>query len=108
MKFDTGHPIVIAHRGSRLLWPENTLTAFTAAAGLGARFFETDLRLTADEVIVCHHDRTLDRTTDANGPVRGRTSAELESVDAGYRHRLNGSCRSWKTKTRSARWFALR
>jgi glycerophosphoryl diester phosphodiesterase len=89
--FDTGHPIVIAHRGSRLLWPENTLAAFTAAAGLGARFFETDLRLTADGVVMCHHDSTLDRTTDASGPVRMRTSSELKGVDAGFRHRVNGS-----------------
>jgi glycerophosphoryl diester phosphodiesterase len=89
--FDTGHPIVIAHRGSRLLWPENTLPAFSAAAGLGARFFETDLRLTADGVVMCHHDSTLDRTTNGSGPVRSRTRSELQEVDAGYRHRINGS-----------------
>jgi glycerophosphoryl diester phosphodiesterase len=89
--FDTGHPIVIAHRGSRLLWPENTLTAFAAAAEFGVRFFETDLRLTADGEVVCHHDATLDRTTAASGPVRFRTVSDLREIDAGYRHRVGGS-----------------
>jgi glycerophosphoryl diester phosphodiesterase len=31
------------------------------------------------------HDATLDRTTDGTGPVRARTLAELQALDAGYR-----------------------
>jgi glycerophosphoryl diester phosphodiesterase len=79
-------PVAIAHRGSRLLWPENTMVAFSGAVALGYRHLETDLHLTRDGVLVCIHDHTLDRTTDGTGPVGDLTFEELADVDAGYRH----------------------
>ena len=81
--------IGIAHRGSRLLWPENTAVAFKGAAGLGYRRFETDLRVTADGVLVCFHDPVLSRTTDGNGLLASTTFDQVRRLDAGYRHRLN-------------------
>lgn len=80
-------PVPIAHRGSRLLWPENTLEAFESAIHLGYAHLETDLHMTKDGVLVCHHDATVDRTTNGTGPVRAHTWAELQKLDAGYRHR---------------------
>lgn len=80
-------PLAIAHRGSRYLWPENTMEAFSGAVSLGYRYLETDLHLTADGVIVCIHDSTVDRTTDGAGPVAAHTLAELSRLDAGFRHR---------------------
>lgn len=74
---------VIGHRGDRAHAPENTLRAFTQAAALGADAIEFDLHLSSDGVPVVMHDDTLDRTTDASGPVRERTVAELARVDAG-------------------------
>lgn len=79
-------PVAIAHRGSRLLWPENTDTSFQGAYELGYRHFETDLHLTADGVVVCFHDPTVDRTTNATGRVEHMTLQDLQSLDAGYRH----------------------
>lgn len=77
-------PMAIAHRGSRLLWPENTLPAFQGVADLGLEFFETDLHVTRDGVLVAFHDDLLDRTTDTKGPISERWWPELESVDAGH------------------------
>lgn len=79
-------PIAIAHRGSRILWPENTMEAFSEAVALGYRHMETDLHLTADGVLVCIHDHTVDRTTDGSGPVSGFDYDGLSSLDAGFRH----------------------
>ena len=79
-------PVAIAHRGSRVLWPENTDTSFQGAYDLGYRHFETDLHLTADGVIVCFHDPTVDRTTEASGRVENMTLEQLQSLDAGHRH----------------------
>lgn len=47
------------HRGARGLFPENTLEGFLAAAALGVTTFELDVGLTADGVVVVHHDPAL-------------------------------------------------
>ena len=66
---DGEYPIRFAHRGSRVLWPENTAEAFQGAVDLGFRYIETDVRITRDDVVVVFHDATLDRTTNGTGPV---------------------------------------
>ncbi len=85
------HPIRFAHRGSRILWPENTMRAFAGAVEeLGYRYLEIDVRLTRDRVVVVHHDATLDRTTDGHGPVALRSWAELSELDAAYHFDAEG------------------
>jgi glycerophosphoryl diester phosphodiesterase len=79
-------PLAIAHRGSRELWPENTMEAFSQAVALGFRFLETDLQVTADGVLVCVHDETVDRTTEGTGVVSRFGFEELAGLDAGFRH----------------------
>ena len=76
-------PWVIAHRGASGHAPENTLAAFERAIALGARFIETDLRLTRDSRFVAIHDSTLERTTNGKGNVRDLTLAEIRKLDAG-------------------------
>lgn len=78
-------PAALAHRGSRELWPENTMVAFQGAIDLGYRFLETDLHATADGKLVLFHDDTLGRTTDQTGKVSKWTWEDLADVDAGYR-----------------------
>ena len=73
-------PLVAAHRGGALLWPENSLTAFRNALALGADFLETDVHLTADGEVVVLHDPTLDRTTTGSGPVVARTKGDLSGL----------------------------
>src|SRR5262245_37725530 len=46
---------------------------------------ELDVHLSSDGVVVVCHDDTLDRTTDATGPVAAQTASALDRVDAGYR-----------------------
>ena len=77
-------PLVMAHRGGRALWPENTLYAFERAVELGVDVLEMDIHTTADGVPVVMHDDTVDRTTDGSGPVQSFTLDELKSLDAGY------------------------
>jgi glycerophosphoryl diester phosphodiesterase len=83
--FDSARPLIFAHRGGSALGPENTLAAFDLGMAAGADGLELDVHLSADGVAVVHHDRTLDRTTSASGPVASRTAAELAQVDAGCR-----------------------
>jgi len=86
----TTEPRVIAHRGGRGLWPENTLHAFRKAADLGVDVLEMDIRQTADGVLVVLHDETVDRTTDGSGPVAALTLSRLRELDAGYRWSPDG------------------
>jgi glycerophosphoryl diester phosphodiesterase len=74
---DTSRPLVAAHRGGALLWPENSLTAFRGALALGVDLLELDVHLTRDGEVVVLHDPTLQRTTTARGAVRKRPWAAL-------------------------------
>src|SRR5579864_8516667 len=77
--------VAIAHRGGSRLRPENTLAAFDHAMTLGVDGLECDVHLSRDGDVVVIHDATLDRTTDASGPVVARSVGELRQVDAGFR-----------------------
>jgi len=83
-------PQVFAHRGGCALGPENTIAAFDIGMSTGADGLELDVHLSADNVVVVHHDKTLDRTTNATGPVAALTADELARVDAGYRFARGG------------------
>lgn len=76
-------PRVLAHRGGGALAPENTLAGLRAAAAHGFRGVEFDAKLTRDGVAVLMHDETLDRTTNARGPVAQANWTALERLDAG-------------------------
>jgi glycerophosphoryl diester phosphodiesterase len=78
------HPIRLAHRGSRVLWPENTMIAFQGAVDLGYRYLETDLHVSADGVVVVFHDDHLDGLTDAAGMVWERDWDDLAALDAAH------------------------
>jgi glycerophosphoryl diester phosphodiesterase len=82
--FDSPRPLVFAHRGGAALRPENTRVAFDHGLAIGADGLELDVHLARDGELVVIHDATLDRTTDARGPVARFTSNELERVDAGH------------------------
>lgn len=64
--------LVIAHRGASAQAPENTIAAFERAVALGADAVELDVRRTADDRLVVHHDPHL-----ADGRVI-RTTASTE------------------------------
>lgn len=86
-------PRIVAHRGFSSRQPEMTLAAYadaiewsiTEGVSLG---LECDVHVTADDQLVCLHDSSLGRTTDACGPVGAWTLAELRDLDFG----------SWKVR----------
>ena len=78
--FAAPRPLVFAHRGGMSLGPENTLPTFDAGMKAGADGLELDVHLSADGVVVVHHDATLDRTTRGTGPIAARTAAELSRL----------------------------
>lgn len=73
-------PRLIAHRGFAGRYPENTLTAFRAAAA-DAAMVELDVRrcLTGEAVVI--HDARLDRVTDRTGRVDATPYEALADAD---------------------------
>lgn len=76
-------PEVVAHRGSSAEKPEHTLSAYLRAIEEGADAVECDVRLTADNHLVCVHDRRIDRTSNGRGVVSTLELTRLEQLDWG-------------------------
>jgi glycerophosphoryl diester phosphodiesterase len=72
---------VVAHRGSSAAHAEHTLAAYELALEEGADALECDIRLTRDGVLVCVHDRTVNRTSDGRGVVSTLELSDLAELD---------------------------
>lgn len=70
-----------AHRGSSQKFAENTRAAYLQAIDEGADGIECDVHLSRDGVVVCHHDPTVDRTSDASGEVSRFSFSQLQEMD---------------------------
>jgi glycerophosphoryl diester phosphodiesterase len=76
-------PDVVAHRGASAVEAEHTLAAYRRALDDGADGVECDVRLTRDGVLVCVHDRRVDRTSSGRGVVSTLELADLSELDFG-------------------------
>jgi glycerophosphoryl diester phosphodiesterase len=83
-------PLMIAHGGGNLEFPDNTLEAFYNAYSIDKEvMLETDVSLTKDGVIILTHDTTLDRkTTLLNAEAINVNYADLvrDEVDFNYQN----------------------
>lgn len=77
---DWDGPIPFAHRGGASDAPENTMEAFEYAVGLGYRYVETDVQVTADGVLVAFHDDDLARTCGRPGRISELSWAEVSTA----------------------------
>ncbi|HEX5360324.1 MAG TPA: glycerophosphodiester phosphodiesterase [Fluviicoccus sp.] len=78
---------ILGHRGARGEAPENTLSGFQHLLGLGIQAVEFDIQVSADQQLVIIHDRNVDRTTSASGPVSSFTAHQLSALDACHHRR---------------------
>ncbi|MGY1605200.1 glycerophosphodiester phosphodiesterase [Geodermatophilus sp. SYSU D00815] len=82
---DAPTPLAFAHRGGAIEHLENSMSAFEACVALGYRYLETDVRATADGVLVAFHDATLERTTDRAGSIERLPWSEVSRARIGGR-----------------------
>lgn len=82
---------VQGHRGSRGLFPENTLPAFAAAIEAGTHTLELDLHVTKDGEVIIHHDYFVDDWLDDGDQtskmpqmlIRDLRLVEVKKIDCG-------------------------
>jgi glycerophosphoryl diester phosphodiesterase len=97
----------IAHRGASGYAPEHTAAAYRLAIEQHADFVEPDLGVTKDNVLICLHDDTLERTTNAADVFPDRFSTA--SVRAPGRHWLAADFTLAEIKRLDAgKWFGDR
>lgn len=76
---ERGSRYLVGHRGLGDVYPEHTMESYQAAVDHGAQAMEISVGITADGVLVCLHDKTLDRTTNLTGRLRDTTFAQLRA-----------------------------
>lgn len=69
---------IYAHRGAHLGLIEMSLPAYQAAIAQGADGFECDVRLTADQEIICWHDADTTRITGRKAVISNTRLVDLE------------------------------
>ena len=74
----------IPHAGGDQDAPHSTMFAFTSAVEAGADVLEMDVRLTADGVLVVHHDADTAKTTAESLVVAETDLATLQALDKAY------------------------
>jgi len=80
----TVSPKIIAHRGGKNNFPENTIFAFENAINVGSDGIEIDVQLSKDGVVVLYHPNDLASRTNGKGLVNAWNYQDLEALDAAY------------------------
>lgn len=79
-------PMIIAHRGAKQLWPENTIYAFKQAKKVGVEALELDVQVTKDGIPVVYHARDLSAWTEGAGEISQKTLNEVKILNAAYKY----------------------
>lgn len=79
---------LIAHRGQKFTFPENTLESIQAAIACGASAVEFDVQMTADHVPVICHDINLLNTAGVDINIARTNYADLKTISVGEPERF--------------------
>lgn len=75
--------LISAHRGGSGInnYPENTLETMKYLHKKGVQVFEIDIIQSEDGKLMLFHDNHLERTTNGNGSIKGKTANELRNYN---------------------------
>ena len=74
---------IMAHRGSSMAAPENTMAAIRRAIAEGADWVEIDVQETADGEVIVFHDSDFMKTAGRNLKIWDATMDDLHEIDIG-------------------------
>ncbi|MFN7037942.1 MAG: glycerophosphodiester phosphodiesterase family protein [Alphaproteobacteria bacterium] len=77
-------PKIVAHRGGKANFPENTIYAFKEAIKAGADMIEIDVQLTKDRQVVLYHPADLSTWTEGRGSVDEYNYDDIKMLNAAY------------------------
>lgn len=95
----------IAHRGASDYAPEHTPAAYTLAMEQKADFVEPDLAVTKDNVLICLHDDTLERTTNIADVFPDRPSMNVRTRQPGRHWLANDFTIAEIKRLDAGQWF---
>lgn len=78
--FESRRLELIAHRGFRNSFPQDTMIAFSSAVRRGADSLECDVQVSQDGVLYVFHDQTIDALTDGSGEIKNLDSSYIDTV----------------------------
>ena len=96
---------LIGHRGASGYAPEHTAPAYKLAMQQKVDFVEPDLGVSKDNVLVCLHDDTLERTTNIAEVFPARTSPDAPSRQPGPHWLANDFTVAELKKLDAGKWF---
>jgi glycerophosphoryl diester phosphodiesterase len=79
---------LVAHRGYRARYPENTLLSLSRALEAGMLHVELDVQLSRDRVPMVYHDESLRRVSGCRGRIYDYPASELQQMPASEPRRL--------------------
>ncbi|MHA1169490.1 MAG: glycerophosphodiester phosphodiesterase [Candidatus Hodarchaeales archaeon] len=88
--FHSDRPLIMAHRGNSVSFPENSLESLKDAVSLNVDVLEVDARMTRDNDLVVFHDETVDRVTNGKGKISDFLLDELKELELGYNFSPDG------------------
>lgn len=78
--FDIDKPELIAHRGFRGQFPQNTMLAMSRALSNGADSLECDIQVSADGELFLFHDDQVNSLTNGSGTFTALNASYIESL----------------------------
>lgn len=78
--FDIDEAELIAHRGFRGQFPQNTILAMSRALSNGADALECDIQISTDGVLYLFHDNQVNSLTNGSGTFTALNSSYIESL----------------------------
>jgi glycerophosphoryl diester phosphodiesterase len=79
-------PEIIAHRGGKQNWPENTICAFRQNVAQGIGTIELDVQVTQDGQVVVYHPDDLSQWTNASGAISSKPAAEITELNTAVKY----------------------
>ena len=73
---------LVAHRGYRAKFPENTILSLSKAIEHGATFIELDVQFSYDQLPVIYHDTDLERVSGVAGSIVEMPRSQLVKIPA--------------------------